>query len=210
MAGPRSGTHAEISVHGPIVRTTVTQRFHNPTDHWLESIYVFPLPADAAVDSLDVLVGDRHIRGEVHETHMATQLYEAAAEAGHAAAIVERVRPGVFRSNVANVPPSAEIVVRISYQTHAHQEGDRWSLAFPTALLPVYDFPTGTNPHHGNSSGKQGTQRAQHDAVAHLNTDPFSIDIRLMPGGPVAAIDSTRATGFNWPRGRPPPGETSI
>ena len=192
MAGPRSGTHAEISVHGPIVRTTVTQRFHNPTDHWLESIYVFPLPADAAVDSLDVLVGDRHIRGEIHERNMATQLYEAAAEAGHAAAIVERVRHGVFRSNVANIPPSAEIVVRISYQTHAYREGDQWSLTFPTALLPLTDpapkastpgEPPPVTPGRSQDAGMQ-------DGIAHLTDDPFSIDIRLMPGGPVAAIDS--------------------
>jgi Ca-activated chloride channel family protein len=192
MAGPRSGTHAEISVHGPIVRTTVTQRFHNPTDHWLESIYVFPLPADAAVDSLDVLVGDRHIRGEIHETHMATQLYEAAAQAGHAAAIVERVRHGVFRSNVANIPPSAEIVVRISYQSHAHREGDQWSLTFPTALLPLTDpvsnTSTASEPPPVTPGGAQGARL--HDGVAHLADDPFSIDIRLMPGGPVAAIDS--------------------
>lgn len=192
VAGPRSGTHAEISVHGPIVRTTVTQRFHNPTDHWLESIYVFPLPADAAVDSLDVLVGDRHIRGEIHETHMATQLYQAAAEAGHAAAIVERVRHGVFRSNVANIPPSAEIVVRISYQTHAHREGDQWSLTFPTALMPLSDPATYASAPSDISSATPGrAQEAERpDALAHLTDDPFSIDIRLMPGGPVAAIDS--------------------
>jgi Ca-activated chloride channel family protein len=192
MAGPRSGTHAEISVHGPIVRTTVTQRFHNPTDHWLESIYVFPLPADAAVDSLDVLVGDRHIRGEIHETHMATQLYEAAAQAGHAAAIVERVRHGVFRSNVANIPPSAEIVVRISYQTHAHREGDQWSLTFPTALLPLTDpAPNTSTPSEPQpvTSGRSQDVGMQ-DGIAHLTDDPFSIDIRLMPGGPVAAINS--------------------
>ncbi|MDG2008275.1 MAG: VWA domain-containing protein, partial [Candidatus Binatia bacterium] len=97
-----------------------------------------------------------------------------------------------FRSNVANIPPSAEIVVRISYQSHAHREGDQWSLTFPTALLPLTDpapnTSTPSEPQPVTSGRSQDV--GMHDGIAHLTDDPFSIDIRLMPGGPVAAIDS--------------------
>ena len=42
---------------GIIARTKVTQIFTNPSTDWVEGIYVFPLPEDAAVDTLRMKVG---------------------------------------------------------------------------------------------------------------------------------------------------------
>ena len=77
-AAPMLGTDVEINVTGLIARTVVTQYFHNPTDAWLEGIYVFPLPQNAAVDTLEVRIGERVIVGEIKERQEAKKIYEKA------------------------------------------------------------------------------------------------------------------------------------
>ena len=60
---------------GPVARTRVVQRFTNPSDRWLEGIYVFPLPPDSAVDRMDLRAGDRIIEGRIQEREKARRTY---------------------------------------------------------------------------------------------------------------------------------------
>ena len=76
------GTEIRARVTGNTGRIEVTQRFSNPRDAWVEGLYVFPLPADAAVDQMEMRVGDRIIRGEVQPRAEARRNYEAARESG--------------------------------------------------------------------------------------------------------------------------------
>ena len=44
VEAPRVASDFDVTVTGPIARTRVTQQFTNPTEGWVEGIYVFPLP----------------------------------------------------------------------------------------------------------------------------------------------------------------------
>ena len=48
LEAPVLKTDVDIQVNGMVARARVTQVFHNPSDRWLEGIYVFPLPERAA------------------------------------------------------------------------------------------------------------------------------------------------------------------
>ena len=61
---PMLATDVTINVTGIVSRSIVTQHFKNPTDQWLEGIYVFPLPDTAAVDTLSMKIGERVIIGK--------------------------------------------------------------------------------------------------------------------------------------------------
>src|SRR6185312_12154203 len=54
----RQTTQIHAQVTGNVARVHVTQMFENPTDDWVEGLYVFPLSAGAAVDELEMLVGE--------------------------------------------------------------------------------------------------------------------------------------------------------
>ena len=54
---PVLATDIDIYVTGMGSRATLTQHFTNPTDQWLEGIYVFPLSESAAVDTLLMKIG---------------------------------------------------------------------------------------------------------------------------------------------------------
>ncbi|MGB5568657.1 MAG: VIT domain-containing protein, partial [Sedimenticolaceae bacterium] len=68
---PRLGTEVSITVTGMLARVTVRQRFSNPGEKWLEGIYVFPLPEDAAVDRLRMSYDGRLVEGEIQEKQKA-------------------------------------------------------------------------------------------------------------------------------------------
>ena len=72
----RSKVHFDVS--GMIATVRVEQTFRNDTDHYLEGVYVFPLPDDAAVRYLEMQLGDRRIVGVIQEKAEAKKIYQAA------------------------------------------------------------------------------------------------------------------------------------
>jgi len=61
-------TEVTAQVTGNLSRVTVQQTFTNPFDRPLEAVYVFPLPENAAVDDMEIRIGDRVIKGDL-KTH---------------------------------------------------------------------------------------------------------------------------------------------
>lgn len=144
-AATRLAMDVDIGVTGIVARVTVEQRFRNDGANWVEGIYVFPLPDDAAVDHLVMQIGSRRIVGEIQRREEAKRTYERARAAGQPASLVEQERPNLFTSSVANIAPGQEIVIEIAYlQTVAYAQG-RFSLRFPMTLTPRYvpGAPTG-------------------------------------------------------------------
>ena len=54
LAMPLVSTDVTIKVTGPIARTTIQQKFENNSDQWIEALYLFPLPENAAVDHMRI------------------------------------------------------------------------------------------------------------------------------------------------------------
>ena len=139
VEAPRLNTDVSITVTGTISRAVVTQRFANPSDKWLEGVYVFPLPEQSAVDALRMEIGSRVIEGEIKGRDEARQLYEAAKDAGHKASLVEEERPNIFTNSVANIGPHESVVVRIEYQETVKESAGVYSLRFPLVIAPRYN-----------------------------------------------------------------------
>src|SRR6266571_3093060 len=74
-----------------------------------------PLKHRAAVDDMEIKVGDRTIKGLIKKREEARAVYEAARQAGHIAALLDQERPNIFTQSVANILPGSEVVVSIRY-----------------------------------------------------------------------------------------------
>jgi Ca-activated chloride channel family protein len=135
---PTLGTDVEIDAAGLIARTKVTQRFTNPTEEWVEGIYVFPLPEGSAVDSLRLRIGDRIIEGRVEERARAKATYQKAKREGRKASLVEQERPNIFTTRIANLGPGETIEVVLTFQEELHYDAGRFSLHFPLVVAPRY------------------------------------------------------------------------
>jgi Ca-activated chloride channel homolog len=138
LEAPRLKTDVQITVTGPIARARITQRFENPTDKWVEGVYVFPLPQNAGVDTLKMQIGDRFLEGDVKERQQARQIYERAAAAGIKATLIEQQRPNMFTNSVANIGPHETVVVQIEYQEAVRLDGGKFSLRVPLVVGPRY------------------------------------------------------------------------
>ncbi|MCA1575367.1 MAG: hypothetical protein LC770_12695, partial [Acidobacteria bacterium] len=62
---PLKHTSVRAEISGFISRVVVTQEFENPFKDKIEAVYTFPLPQNAAVDDMTMLVGERTVRGRV-------------------------------------------------------------------------------------------------------------------------------------------------
>src|ERR1700732_3452553 len=76
--GPLKYTSARAEIRGFLSRVIVTQEFENPFDEKIEAVYTFPLPQNAAVDDMTMVVGDRTVRGKILRREEPEEDYEAA------------------------------------------------------------------------------------------------------------------------------------
>ncbi len=177
---PVLGATLEVRVTGIIARTKVTQVFQNPSSDWVEGSYIFPLPGDAAVDTLRMKVGDRTILGVIQEKGEARQSYETAKQRGSKASLVEQRRPDVFTTSVTNVGPGETVEVAIELQQVVQWEQGRFRLRFPMVVRPA----EGKVPRQSRLWLPPVLRRGAPPV------NPFAFHADLYPGFPLAKVES--------------------
>ncbi len=131
-------TDVTAEVSGFLASVTVTQVFGNPYTSPLEAIYVFPLPEQAAVDAMEIELGNRVIRGIIKTRAQARETYEKAKAEGKAAALLDQERPNIFTQSVANILPGERIRVKIHYVERLKYEAGGYEFNFPMTVGPRY------------------------------------------------------------------------
>jgi Ca-activated chloride channel family protein len=155
---PLRHTEVHASVSGGIAEVTVEQFFQNPYDRSIEAVYVFPLPHDAAVNDLEIRIGERVVRGEIHERQKAREIYEQAKQQGRTAALLDQERPNVFTQSVANILPGHEVVVKLRYLDLLQYEDGAYEMVFPTVVGPRY-IPGQAASQRGGTGWSRDTDR---------------------------------------------------
>ena len=141
FAVPTLKTDVHVDVQGLLSTTTVKQYFINPTNTWMEAIYLFPLPDKSAVDHLRMKIGDRYIEGEIQEKVEAEKTYQKAKKQGQKASLVSSSRSNIFKTKVANIAPGELIVIEIRYHDVLIFKNDNYSLRIPTVINHRYTRP---------------------------------------------------------------------
>lgn len=191
-------TDVKISVSGMVARAVVAQQFRNDSPDWVEGVYVFPLPENAAVDHLRMRAGERVIEGQVREREQARAQYEAARENGNRATLVEQERPNIFTSSVANLGPGETLTVEIEYQQTLHYEDASVSLRFPTVVAPRYIPGVPASEKSGGSGWAADTDQVSDAsritpsvvAEGEKPVNPVTIQVELDAGFPVNDVKS--------------------
>jgi Ca-activated chloride channel family protein len=135
---PLKHTEVMAKVAGNVSRVEVTQTFENPLKQPLEAIYVFPLPDQAAVDDMEIKVGDRTIRGFIKKREEAKQIFNEAKRAGKTAGLLEQERDNIFTQSLANIKPGEKIEVKIRYTESLKFEKGSYEFVFPMVVGPRY------------------------------------------------------------------------
>src|SRR5258708_29692148 len=174
---PLKHTSVKADISGFLSRVTVTQEFENPYQEKIEALYTFPLPQNAAVDSMTLQIGDRTVAGKIKRREEARAIYNAARDKGYAAALLDQERPNIFRQAVANIRPGEKVTVTLRYvETLKYEEG-AYEFVFPMVVAPRY-IP-------GQPVGKQGGEWAP-------DTDRVDAGVRNPQQGFRAAVRCLR------------------
>jgi len=137
-ACPLKHTDVKAEISGFISRVVVTQEFENPFNERIEAVYTFPLPHNAAVDEMTMIVGDRTIRGKVLPREEAQAVYEGAKSRGQTASLLDQERPNIFTQSVANILPGNQVKITISYVETLRYEDGAYEFVFPMVVGPRY------------------------------------------------------------------------
>jgi Ca-activated chloride channel family protein len=182
VPAPVLGATVEVRMTGIIARTKVTQLFTNPAKDWVEGIYIFPLPEDAAVDTLRMKVGDRTVQGVIQEKGEARRTYETAKEQGVKASLIEQQRPDVFTTAVANIGPGETVEISVEMQQVVRWDRDHFSLRFPMVVAPRSE--------NGKAAGSSQLVLPPVRRRGAPPINPFAFHADLNPGVPLARLES--------------------
>jgi Ca-activated chloride channel family protein len=190
---PLAHTDVQATVSGVVARVTVIQQFQNTFDRPIEAVYLLPLPADAAVDDMEMRIGERVVRARIQRQTEARRTYTEARASGRRAALLEQQRPNLFAQRVANIQPGERIDVRVQYVQTVPFEDGRYEFVFPMVAPRRYDpqHPDPTRPATDALAPRAGEAPAV-SAIAPDNRSRRDIDVAvdLDPGLPLDRVES--------------------
>jgi Ca-activated chloride channel homolog len=188
---PLKHTEVKAEISGFISRVVVTQHFENPFKEKIEAVYVFPLPQNAAVDDMTMIVGERTVRGKILPREEARAVYEAAKSSGKVASLLDQERPNIFTQSVANILPGEQIKITISYVEKLSYVNGAYEFVFPMVVGPRY-IPGAQTLNHGRSGGGYSPDTDQVPDASRITPKPpppgvrsghdISLDVTLDAG----------------------------
>lgn len=135
---PLESTDVKISITSMIASVNVEQLFGNPYNENLEATYIFPLPGEAAVDRMDIVIGSRLITGAVKKQTEAIAEYEDAINSGQQAGLLLQQSANVFVIKIGNILPGEKITARLHYTQVLNYDDGSFRLSFPLVVAPRY------------------------------------------------------------------------
>jgi Ca-activated chloride channel family protein len=172
VAVPLEHTEVKVRVDGFIADVEVDQRFSNPYKHKIEATYLFPLPAQSAVDGYELVTGGRTIKGEIKLKDDAKAVYTAARTRGYVAALLTQERPNLFTQAVANIEPGATVDVKLHYVQALGYDDGAYELVFPMVAGPRFVPKTSkADPAAVQAPGMPAGMRSGHDIGLSVEID---------------------------------------
>jgi Ca-activated chloride channel family protein len=187
-----TNTDVKGKISGNISRVEVTQTFQNPYDKPLEAIYVFPLPDQAAVDDMEIMIGDRVIKGNIKKREEAKEIYERARAEGRTAGLLEQERDNIFTQSLANIKPGEQIKVTIRYTESLKFEQGDYEFVFPMVVSPRYIPGQAIDP-QGNTNQVPDASRINPPVLRPetRSGNDVSVSLQIDAGVPIRKLYST-------------------
>jgi Ca-activated chloride channel family protein len=187
-----TNTDVKGKISGNISRVEVTQTFQNPYDKPLEAIYVFPLPDQAAVDDMEIKIGDRVIKGDIKKREEAKEIYDRARKEGRTAGLLEQERDNIFTQSLANIKPGEQIKVTIRYTESLKFEQGDYEFVFPMVVGPRYIPGAAIDP-KGNTTQVPDASRINPPVLKPetRSGNDITVSLQIDAGVPIRDLYST-------------------
>ncbi len=119
----RTSSQVRVELTDRVLRYTVTETFRNRGGMIGEADYIFPMPAGAAFEALELEIDGELVAGETMPADQARRIYEDIVRRHRDPALVEYMGRGMLRTRVFPIQPGEEKRVVVRFQTVAEREG---------------------------------------------------------------------------------------
>ena len=119
----RTSSQVRVELADRVLRYQVTETFRNRGGMIGEADYIFPMPAGAAFEALELEIDGELVAGETMPAEQARRIYEDIVRRQRDPALVEYMGRGMLRTRVFPIQPGEEKRVVVRFQTVAEREG---------------------------------------------------------------------------------------
>lgn len=139
---PLVAIQMDIAVAAGLARVSIRRHYRNGESVPIEAVATLPLPFEAVLTDMEVIVGDRHLNAQAKARQQARQDYEDAIDRGKLAVLHEEKLRGIHVLSVAQLAPGQDIIVHTQLVMPLLMAGQVPMLRFPMTVGHVY----GTSP----------------------------------------------------------------
>lgn len=122
----------------------ISQVFQNTSSTVLEAQFVFPMPENAAISGLTLLVDGKELTGRLMKKDEARRIYEETVRRSRDPALLEYMGQGMFQTSVFPIPAHAERTVEIRYTQLLKKENGLIDLLLPIGTAKHSNHPIET------------------------------------------------------------------
>jgi Ca-activated chloride channel family protein len=120
-----------IRVRDQVADVSIDQAFLNTGQGMIEAQYVFPIPPNAAIDSLTLLVDGKEFKGKLLSREEARRAYEEIVRTKRDPALLEYVNYGMYRTSAFPLFPGKAVRVVVHYTDLCKKDGDIVEVFYP-------------------------------------------------------------------------------
>ncbi|MBI5723350.1 MAG: VWA domain-containing protein, partial [Planctomycetes bacterium] len=123
--------HVDITVRDQVANVSVDQEFVNTGSGMIEVEYLFPVPPDAAIDSMTLLVNGKEFTAKLMKADEARKIYEDIVRRKKDPALLEYVGFGLVKTSAFPLEPNKPANVVVTYKQPCKKDHDVVQVWYP-------------------------------------------------------------------------------
>ena len=202
--------HVDITVRDQVASVTIDQEFVNTGRGMIEVEYLFPVPPEAAVDSMTLVVDGKEYAAKLLDADEARRIYESIVRSKKDPALLEYAGFGLYRTRAFPLQPGKPCKVIVTYKNTCRKDRDLVEVWYPLntekfSAKPIEsvrvrvdikgesDITAVYSPSHDLKTERKGPRQviATYEAKSTLPTTDFQVYYK-------AADEAVGATLLTW------------
>ncbi|MBN1943463.1 MAG: VWA domain-containing protein [Phycisphaerae bacterium] len=123
--------HVDVIVRDQIAAVSIDQKFVNLSSGMIEVEYLFPVPPDAAIDGMTLVVNGKEFAAKLLKADEARRIYEDIVRRKKDPALLEYAGFGMLRSRAFPLEPGKPARVQVTYKQVCKKAGQAVEVWYP-------------------------------------------------------------------------------
>jgi Ca-activated chloride channel homolog len=123
--------HVDIRVRNQVAKVSIEQEFVNTGTGMIEVEYLFPVPPDAAIDSMTLMVNGKEFTAKLLKADEARKIYEEIVRQKKDPALLEYAGFGLYRTRAFPLEPGTPAKVLVTYQVVCNKDQSLVEVWYP-------------------------------------------------------------------------------